>query len=176
MDNLVERFWPSLLDRLTETEGGPHRPEDDHFIDRETLRDRIKRDILLLLNSPSLESHLAVSADPAVRDGFERFDRIRNAVVNYGIPAIVGQQSNLIDKRVVEVGLRNAIIAFEPRIQPRGLHVRVTNARDDGKVEPSRPIEFEIHGSILATPAPEQLCLRSRWDLALGEASLTVEA
>lgn len=200
----IERFWPSLLDRVIKAKssssheelprsvGKPAsedtfrsplrtreparprpvtrhtRPEDDHFISRDELKHCIRRDIHQLFNRPALEASTDLSRHP----------RMRSSVLNYGIPAIIGQLADDYhgsqDRALLERALEKAIINFEPRLKADTVKVRVTSADKNGFVDPTLPVTFEIHGEVYATPYPEELFLQTTWNVAAGQTSITV--
>lgn len=159
-----ERFWPSLRSRLRD-----RRPDglaqDDHFLTAEQLRTHVKRDLENLFNATSLES----------TDPMDAWPRMRRSVLNFGVPDLTGKVASGIDAHGLERRLRDVILAFEPRLRPDSVQVRVTTATQDGTVDPEKPLKFEILGEIYATPVPEQIFLSSTWDVELNKASIDVE-
>ena len=159
----AERFWPSLRDRLRgrDAEG---LPLDDHFATAEQLRAMVKRDLESLFNVTSLDS----------TEDLEGFPRIRRSVLNYGVPDLTGRLSSGVSAPQLERRLRDAILAFEPRLKPDTVAVRITTVSDDGKVDPERPIRFDISGEVYANPVNERIHLRSVWDVELNVATVEV--
>jgi type VI secretion system protein ImpF len=164
MSGESERFWPSLRDRLKD-----RRPDglplDDHFLTSDQLRAQVRSSLQNLFNATNLETSVPMEAWP----------RMRRSVMNFGVPDLTGKLASGIDAGGLERQLRDVILAFEPRLRPDSVRVRVTTTRADGVVDPERPLSFEISGEIYATPVPEQIFVSSTWDVELNKASLAVE-
>lgn len=159
-----ERFWPSLRDRLKDRRTGMV-PMDEHFLNAEQLRAHVKRDLENLFNATSLDT----------TEPLEGWPRMRRSVLNYGAPDITGRIAAGVDAPALEKRLREVILAYEPRLRPSTVRVRVTTVTDKGKVDPEKPLKFEIMGEIYATPVPEQVFLSSTWDVELNQATIEVE-
>ncbi|MGG7568186.1 type VI secretion system baseplate subunit TssE [Rhodovulum sp. DZ06] len=159
-----ERFWPSLRDRLKDRRAGG-LPIDDHFLTAEQLRAHVKRDLENLFNATSLDT----------TEPLDGWPRMRRSVLNFGAPDLTGRIAAGIDATGLERRLRDVILAFEPRLRPDTVRVRVTTVTDKGQVDPEKPLKFEIMGEIYATPVPEQIYLSSTWDVELNKAVVEVE-
>ena len=159
-----ERFWPSLRDRLKAQRPGG-MPIDEHFLTAEQLRQHVKRDLENLFNATALET----------TEPLEGWPRMRRSVLNYGAPDLTGRIAAGLDAVALEKRLRQVILAFEPRMRPETVKVRVTTLTNEGRVDPERPLKFEIMGEIYATPVPEQVFLSSTWDVELNKAVVEVE-
>lgn len=159
-----ERFWPSLRERLRDRRAGG-LPIEDHFLSAEQLRQSVKRDLENLFNATSLDT----------TEPMEAWPRMRRSVLNYGAPDLTGRIASGIDARSLERRLRDVILAYEPRMRPETVQVRVSTFTQDGRVDPEKPLKFEIMGEIYATPVPEQVFLSSTWDVELNKATVDVE-
>jgi type VI secretion system protein ImpF len=159
-----ERFWPSLRDRLKD-QRPDGLPQDDHFLTAEQLREQVKRSLENLFNSTSLDSTVGMDAYP----------RMRRSVLNFGVPDLTGKIASGIDAGGLERRLRDVILAYEPRMRPDSVFVRVTTTTQDGNVDSEKPLKFEIIGEIYATPVPEQIFVSSTWDVDLAKAAIAVE-
>ena len=160
-----ERFWPSLYDRLR---GGDVSGQDDYFIDASSLRGVVKRDLELLLNATALESCIDLEAYPA----------IRRSVLNYGLTDLTGKIVSGLNAWEVQESLQAALAAFEPRIVPDSVRVRVDAegvAANEDAFDPEKGLTLSISGTILGTPMPEAVYIQTRWDAELSEAEVTVE-
>ena len=49
-------------------------------------------------------------------------------MLNFGLPALSGQQASKVDISVLERSIRQAILRFEPRILPKTLEVELVAA------------------------------------------------
>ena len=178
-----ELFWPSLYSRLV-----PHRygvedvddaqTEPQHFLtDFQSLRHHIETDLVTLLNATCLEAVLMAGKEPPVEDRGDHyvmardrlplsgFPHVRRSIVNYGLPSMIGRAVYRLRRQDLETELREAILAYEPRLNPETLRVRVTI--DDGKTlpDPEKPIGFDIEAEVLGTASKVQVQINTIWDL-----------
>lgn len=185
-----ELFWPSLYSRLAPTryrrpeevdaEEEAHAREDDEsgsfglsrfFVDFDTLRRHVETELQSLLNATCLEASLLGEAlrggpaDEVRREDypFERHRGVRNSIVNYGLPAFVGRSAQGLPRAAIEERLRDAVRAFEPRIRPETMRVRVVTDKSD-KVKLDNPLEFQIEGEILGADHGLRLVINTIWD------------
>jgi type VI secretion system protein ImpF len=148
-----ERLQPSLLDRLTD-----HAPEarretfEQQTLSWQQLRQAVLRDIAWLLNTTNLATTEDLSAAPLAL----------KSTVNYGVPGFAGVIGTTGRLSGLESGLAEAIRAFEPRIRPETLQVRL---REQGGEQVTPAIVFEIQGELWAQPVPQQLFLETSIEL-----------
>lgn len=154
-----ERLQPSLLDRLTDHAPETRRESFDHqTLTLPQLRQAVMRDLGWLLNTTNLATTEDLAGAPlAIK-----------STLNYGVPGLAGAISTSSRLEAMEAGIAEAIRAFEPRIKPETLRVRL---RDTGVDRPTPSIVFEIEGDLWAQPVPEQLFLETAIEL---ETRLTV--
>lgn len=153
-----DRLQPALLDRLTDLE--PEAKEESRerrVVSMRTLRHGVQRDLAWLLNASGLGAVQDLAAYPAVA----------SSVVNFGLPDMAGKTASGMDIAKLERMIRDAIIAFEPRI----LHetVRVTAVLEEETTGRHNTVAFVIEGDLWAQPYPEQLYFRTELDLEAGE-------
>ncbi len=152
-----ERLQPSLLDRLTDdspTELNESR--DARVLSLKKLRECVLRDLTWLLNTESFESVAKLDSLPAVK----------SSVLNYGIPTIAGLTASGIELGKLEKHVKNAIVAFEPRLLKDKLTVEALLSEE----EMSRnTLVFEINGELWAQPVPLRMHLRTELDLETGK-------
>ncbi len=152
-----ERLQPSLLDRLTDdspTELNESR--DARVLSLKKLRECVLRDLTWLLNTESIESVVKLDSLPAVK----------NSVLNFGIPTIAGLTASGIELGKLERHVKNAIIAFEPRLLKDKLTVEALIFDE----EMSRnTLVFDINGELWAQPVPLRMHLRTELDLETGK-------
>ena len=156
-----ERLQPSLLDRLTD-----HAPEqkreslDQQSLTMQQLRQAVLRDLAWLLNTTNLAATEDLSSAPlAVK-----------STVNFGIPSFSGLIGTAQKLGALENGIAQAIRAFEPRIRPETLKVKLRPPQDE---KPSAAITFEIRGELWAQPVPQQLFLETTIELETRMAVVT---
>lgn len=128
----------------------------------ERLKQSVMRDLSWLLNTEYLEAVHALDGYPEVR----------SSVLNYGIPSIVGLTITDLNDSMrggLAKTLRDAIVCFEPRLDPDSVMVTV---HADKEQMDGRTLMFEIEAELLAEPAPLRLLLTSVVDLENGHATL----
>jgi len=151
-----ERLQPSLLDRLTDEEPGrQEESREKRVISATRLRDCVARDISWLLNCVNLGSGLEL----------EDYPEVARSVLNFGIPDLTGMALAGVDAAVLQRQLREALLAFEPRLTGSTLRVAV-NA--DGKRMDQQSLVFNIESEMWAQPIPLNLYLKTEVDLETG--------
>lgn len=159
----MERFWPSLIDRL-DTPERDTSPLDDHFVDQATLKTMIKDSLERLLNTVHLESH----------EPLEGYEHVRRSVLNYGVPDATGKLAHSLDAAQFQRRLREAIATYEPRFRAESLRVLLISREEAEKASES-PLTLMIEGEIWATPTPERVILKTLLDLEGEGATVEVE-
>ena len=156
-----ERLQPSLLDRLTDDEPGQRQESrDKRVLGLRQLRESVRRDLAWLFNTTNLD---------AVQD-LDNFPEVAESVLNFGLPEMSGHVVATSLSLDLERQVRQALLAFEPRIQASSLDVHVTANDEDMS---HNALTFEIVGELWAQPVPEQLYLKTEMDLDLGVVSVT---
>lgn len=155
-----ERLQPSLLDRLTDDEPGRLvEGRDKRVMPAARLRESVIRDISWLLNCTHAE------ADRSLDD----YPHVASSVLNYGIPDLAGALLADIDADELERRIRQAVLAFEPRLSAQTLRVRV---RADTQRMDRRSLVFDIESEMWAQPLPLKLYLKTEVDLETGRLEL----
>lgn len=151
-----ERLQPSLLDRLTDEEPGKQEESrEKRVISATRLRDCVARDISWLLNCVNLGTGVELDDYPEVA----------RSVLNFGIPDLTGMALAGVDASALQRQLREALLAFEPRLTGNTLRV-VVNA--DGKRMDQQSLVFNIESEMWAQPIPLNLYLKTEVDLETG--------
>jgi type VI secretion system protein ImpF len=151
-----ERLQPSLLDRLTDEEPGRREEgRDSRVISATRLRECVIRDLSWLLNCTHAEATRPLDGMP----------HVAASVFNFGIPDLTGVALSGLDLARMEQRLRDAILAFEPRLIAETLRV---HARADGKRMDRRSVVFDIQAEMWAQPLPLNLYLKTEVDLETG--------
>jgi type VI secretion system protein ImpF len=154
-----ERLQPSLLDRLTDNAPEAHRETfEQQTLTFPQLRKAVLRDLAWLLNTTNLATTDDMTSTPLAL----------KSTVNFGVPGLAGVIGTGRRLRSIESAIAEALRAFEPRIRPETLVVRLREARVDHGIP---TITFEIEGELWAQPAPEQVFLETVIEL---ETRLTV--
>lgn len=153
-----DRLQPALLDRLTDDEPDKRTEAPEAAtMTRARLRQAVLRDLAWLLNATNIESEVDLSSYPDVR----------SSVLNFGVEALSGRRVSDVDWQELELAIKDAIVAFEPRVLPTTVDVRgitTTSSLDHHNV-----LSFEIRGQLWSVPYPLELLLRSNLDLESGQ-------
>ena len=156
-----DRLQPALLDRLTDEEPTKRlEAPEAAMMTRARLRNAVLRDLAWLLNATNIESDVDLESFPAVR----------TSVVNFGIESLSGRRVANIDWEDLENAIRDAIVAFEPRILPPSIQVKGVNTASS--LDHHNVLSFEIRGQLWSLPYPLELLLRSNLDLESGQVVL----
>ena len=184
MANEVEKNLPCLLDKLIdETPGQAASGRRKVFIGKDEYRRAVLRDLKWLLNSPQYLqfdrclTHSYID-EPTLHDKDERlrssenpegylYPNVRTSVLNYGTRSLSGMRSEMVDDLELENELRESIIAFEPRIDPKKLRVKLIQNYD----QPGK-LAFEIRGELWTKPQMTNFSFRSELDLESGAIQL----
>ncbi|GGY16164.1 hypothetical protein GCM10008098_04200 [Rhodanobacter panaciterrae] len=151
-----ERLQPSLLDRLTDDEPGKQEESrEKRVISATRLRDCVTRDMSWLLNCVSLDASADLSDYPEVS----------RSVLNFGIPDLTGVALSGINADVLQRQIRDAILAFEPRLTANTLRVTVNS--NSSRMD-RQALMFNIESEMWAQPIPLNLYLKTEVDLETG--------
>jgi type VI secretion system protein ImpF len=90
---------------------------------------------------------------------------VARSVLNFGIPDLTGASLSGIDSETLQRQLKDAILAFEPRLTANTLRVSV-NA--DHKRMDRQALMFNIESEMWAQPIPLNLFLKTEVDLETG--------
>ena len=155
-----ERLQPSLLDRLTDNAPNEKRdPPDQQVLTLPQLRQAVLRDLAALMNTTNLSTLKDLSETP----------RVEKSTVNFGIPGFAGMTESSSRISALEKDLTEAIKAYEPRIRPETLSVKM---RGSGANEANPSLIFEIQGELWAQPVPLKLFLETAIDVETRQASV----
>jgi len=156
-----DRLQPALLDRLTDLEPAKRvEAPEAATMNRTRLRHAVLRDLAWLLNATNLESEVDL----------ENFPAVRRSVVNFGVEALSGRRATDIDWQDLENAIRDAIVAFEPRVL--SATIQVSGITTASSLDHHNVLSFEIRGQLWSTPYPLELLLRTNLDLESGQVVL----
>lgn len=171
-----ERLQPSLLDRLTDADPRSAKESiDARVLTRQQLRAAVLRDLSWLFNTTRLEpSRVSGTAnDPALKVQqrlWREMSHARRSVVNYGLPSLSGETVGRLDFPAVEAAVRQAIIDFEPRIDPATLSVEIHI--EGGMRNHHNMLRLMIRGHMWNQPVPLELLLAADVDVETGMAAV----
>ena len=152
-----ERLQPSLLDRLTDDEPGKaDESREKRVISATRLRDCVTRDMSWLLNCVNLGAEAELADYPEVA----------SSVLNFGIPDLTGAALSGIKAETLQRQLREALLAFEPRLTAGTLQVTV---QADTRRMDQQSLVFNIASEMWAQPIPLNLYLKTEVDLETGK-------
>jgi type VI secretion system protein ImpF len=156
-----DRLLPSLLDRLTDNDpGATVEAREFKVLSLRQLRQNVLRDLTWLMNTTCLEANEDLGKWPAVR----------KSVLNFGMPALSGNYASGIDPRAMQQKIREAIIAYEPRLLANS--VKVLAVVDDNAGASRNVLSFKIQAQLWAQPAPIELMMRTDIDLETGQTKI----
>jgi len=156
-----DRLQPSLLDRLTDDEPlKQSEPQDAAAMTRTRLRRAVLRDLAWLFNATNAEAEI----------DFEGHEEVRLSTVNFGVHTFSGKTLSEVEFIDIQQSLRDAIIAFEPRLLPDTVEVRNIATADLLSLHNS--VAFEVRAKLWSMPYPLELLLRSTLDFESGEVVL----
>jgi len=165
-----ERLQPSLLDRLTDSDTTAAREAiEARVLSKQQLRAAVLRDLSWLFNTARSEPD-AFRGDPEDVAKWREAAQARNSVINYGIPALSGITLSSMQFAALESAVRQAIVQFEPRIDPKTLSVEVN--RDSGYNIQHNSLRLVIRGHLWNQPVPLELLLSADVDVETGLASV----
>ena len=156
-----DRLQPALLDRLTDEEPDKKQePREARILSKSRMRQSVLRDLAWLFNSTRLEAITNLARVP----------NVRRSVVNFGLPALSGWTASSLDISELARAVREAILAFEPRILPASLQVKTVF--EAGTLDHHNVIGVEIHGELWAQPVPLEFLVRTEFDLETGKVQI----
>ncbi len=186
--SLYARIAPSRYGRGDEDAPDPDVPapesgdvpaerfgESAFFTDFDTLRLHVETELVCLLNASCLESALlageldgrAFNETPRERRRqqlpFHDAPDVRTSIVNYGLPAIIGASAFALTAAEVEQRMREAILAFEPRIRGDTLRVQILSQKN-GRLDTEAPLQFVVQGEIRGAEDSVGLVINTIWD------------
>ncbi len=165
-----ERLQPSLLDRLTDNEPTSAKEAlDARVLNKKQLREAVLRDLAWLFNSTCQEPD-AHTSDLARARMWNDAPDARRSVLNFGIPALSGISISQMNFPALEEAIRQAIIRFEPRIEPKTLEVKIANDLSTGLRATS--LRLVIRGQMWNQPIPLELLLSADVDVDTGQTAV----
>ncbi len=156
-----DRLQPALLDRLRDDyPDQKQEPKESRILTKTQLREAVLRDLSWLLNATR----------PPERDGLAAYAEAERSVLNYGMPSFSGETASSLDVTDLEQAVREALLAFEPRIVDGSL--RVEAVQQESVLDWHNVVSVRIEASIWAQPVPLELMLRTEVDLETGQVQI----
>ncbi len=165
-----ERLQPSLLDRLTDSEPGSGREAlEARVLNKNQLRAAVLRDLVWLFNATA-EAPDLMSLDRERLELWQELPDAARSVANFGVPPMSGRSITRLMFPLIEEGVRQAILRFEPRIDGKTLKVEISNDPKDG-LRPAS-LRMVIRGQLWNQPVPLELLLSADVDVDTGQATV----
>lgn len=153
-----EKLQPALLDRLIDDDADKSvEARESRLITGRKLRAAVLRDLAWLFNA----SRPSDEIDPV------EMPHAYRSVINFGLPALSGTTASSVSGEDLESRIRDAILAYEPRIIPETL--QVSAILSDMVLDHHNQIQVEIRGKLWAQPVPLEILLRTAVDLETNE-------
>ena len=158
--NPRDRLQPFLLDRLTDDQSDQTKESrDKHVFSPRQMKVALLRDMTWLMNTPA----------PIESDGISEFPNVASSVLNYGIPDLTGLTASGLSGASLEKAILTALQTFEPRLDKKGLGVRLAT-EEDGTAP--NTVSLEIRGEIIANQLIDPLFVKTEVDLETGQFAL----
>jgi len=158
-----ERLQPSLLDRLTDHETfSSKEPLEAKVLNKQQLRAAVLRDLSFLFNTTRAEPD-PERVDPREAALWKEVPHARASVLS-GI-SMSRQQFALL-----ELYFKQAILLYEPRIDPRTLSVQINHGT--GFNIQHNSLRLTIKGQMWNQPVPLELLLSADVDVETGLAAV----
>jgi type VI secretion system protein ImpF len=165
-----ERLQPSLLDRLTDHQPGVQQEAlADRVLNKKQLREAVLRDLSWLFNSTMQEPPI-ITPDVERQRMWAEAPEARDSVLNFGIPSLSGITVSYLEFPRLEQAIRQAIVRFEPRIDPKTLEVKISNDLATG-LKPTS-LRLVIKGQMWNQPVPLELLLSADVDVDTGQTAV----
>jgi type VI secretion system protein ImpF len=159
-----------LLDRLTDSDtANPRESIEARVLSKQQLRTAVLRDLSWLFNTSRAEPD-PLRGDPDDVTAWQDVPQVRSSVINFGIPALSGITISAMHFAPIENAIRQAIIQFEPRIDPKTLSVEVN--RSHGFNIQHNSLRLVIRGHMWNQPVPLELLLSADVDVETGLAAV----
>lgn len=156
-----DRLQPALLDRLTDDDpAAGAETSEARVINRSRLRESVLRDLSWLFNTSAPGEALDASGQA----------QIQTSVLGYGLPPLAGETASTLDPLLLQQRIREAILAFEPRILADTLAVEIVVS--DDQLDRHNQIGCRISGQLWAQPVPLELLLHTDIDLETGHVAV----
>ena len=166
-----DRLQPSLLDRLTDLEPGSRvEPLEARVLGRRQLREAVLRDLSWLFNAVCEAPDLEFEGNAERLAMWHEAPEARDSVLNFGIPPLSGQSISVLRFPIIEAQVRQAVLRFEPRIDPQTLEVQIVNDMGTG-LRPTS-LRLTLKGQMWNQPVPLELLLAADVDVDTGQAAV----
>lgn len=157
------RYLPCLLTRLTDAH--PFSAEDGDFYTSCFSLAQLRQDILVNLNL-LLNARTSPAESAYLR---KKFPQVAVSGYHFGIDSITGVSRGSLRPAVLAEQVKQALIAFEPRLSRDSISVVPDMERRDDKTA----VHLDISSRLAMHPLSQDVYFRLRLDMETGEASLS---
>lgn len=162
--SLQDQLQPALLDRLSDDDPEKRtESRDQRVMTIGKLRDSVLRDLSWLLNAV----HLAATQD------LSDYPLVERSVLNFGLPGFAGRTVGEIDPGQIERAMREALMRYEPRLNPNTLKVGLV--KHSLNEDSHNVVALEIEAELWAQPLPLHLFMKTELDLEIGSVRVIEE-
>jgi type VI secretion system protein ImpF len=154
------RINPTLLDKLGAGLLSTGLRADFANLEKFTedaLLGNVRRELAWLLNTTNLDSAVKLA----------RYPQVKTSVLNYGVADLAGKALSQAAVAARASKIREAVAAFEPRLDPNGLSVEISS-----KSERENALTFAITGDI--TSAVQAIHVRYLTDIEVDTGAASV--
>jgi type VI secretion system protein ImpF len=123
------------------------------------LREQLALDLGSLLNTVNLASTEDLAA----------FERVRGSVLNFGLPDLTAITADSENAAAVAAGLRQALLAFEPRLAAGSIRIEPKSAPNDA----AGLIRLHVSAEMYSSPANVAVEFLAEIDADTGKASVS---
>jgi type VI secretion system protein ImpF len=155
-------YLPTLFDRLLDDEPSQKTESSSHHApNRVQMRAILQRDLAFVLGTINADNWLDTA----------RYPQVATSTLNFGAPAMAGGYLSEHKWADIERMIRQAVLAFEPRISAESLQVKPL--LKDGAHNHYNVLLFELSGSVNLQPYPLEFLLQSAVDLETSRITLS---
>ena len=155
---VAEKLQPCLLDRLTDDDPkNSLESRTQRVISLQRYKLGVLRDLQWLFGA---SAHLSHEGDQSF--SIEDFSLAHRSIINFGTRHLFGVMTPNLHE--IERGLKEALYAFEPRLEPSTLKVRIAMQ--------GASMMIEVDGDLWANPMSEHLHLKTKLDIETGACSI----
>lgn len=136
----------------------PSRGSKREGISEEALRNHLRQDLTVLLNTVNLASAMSLDDTP----------HVRRSIVNYGLSDLSNLSEAALASDEVIRCIRETLLAYEPRLLPDTLEINVLSQAD----QLDRCLRLHISGELLSDPIDFSLEVEAELETGAGKLHL----
>ena len=164
MLNIQNRILPNLIDKLTDNAPGQRlEPLMNRVVTIEKYKDIVLRDLIGLLNSSVTINEIDLG----------EMEYVKESTLAYGTQSFAGMTFSNSNIRTILDEIKQAILKFERRIDPKSLKVSLSK-NADGNIEhtTNHKLKISISGALRPLQKTEMILVETEIDLETGKFEL----